>query len=49
MLKNCDNCGNNFDVFNEGNVSEYSVALCGKCWAIEARSRGIKSLMNGGN
>jgi hypothetical protein len=49
MLKTCDNCNAGFDVFNEGNVSNYSVALCGKCWSIEARLRGIKSLMNGGN
>jgi hypothetical protein len=49
MLKACDNCEAIFDVFNEGNVSAYSVALCGKCWATEAKLRGIKSLMNGGN
>jgi hypothetical protein len=41
MLKNCDNCGANFDVFDEGNVSIYYVALCGKCWTIEATARGI--------
>lgn len=42
MLKTCDNCEAGFNVFNEGNVSIYSVALCGKCWAIEWKLRGNK-------
>jgi len=41
MIKNCDECGKSFNVFNEGNVSNYSVALCGNCWSVEAVKRGI--------
>ncbi len=35
MLKNCDECGKSFDIFNEGDVSNYNVALCGACWRVE--------------
>jgi transposase-like protein len=48
MIKLCDNCDSSFNVFNEGNVSNYGVTLCGNCWIVESRSRGINSLMNGG-
>ena len=41
MLKNCDVCDTQFDVFEEGNVSDYKTALCGKCWIIELTNRGI--------
>jgi hypothetical protein len=41
MIKKCDECGKSFDVFNEGNVSNYNVALCGNCWSVEAMKRGI--------
>jgi len=39
MFKNCDECRKSFDVFNEGNVSNYSVALCGNCWKVELKRR----------
>jgi predicted nucleic acid-binding Zn ribbon protein len=39
MLKNCDECGKSFDVFNEGNVSNYNVTLCGNCWSVELKRR----------
>jgi hypothetical protein len=48
MLKTCDSCNASFDVFNEGNVSDYNVALCNFCWATEAAIRNIRSLMNAG-
>ena len=35
MIKDCDNCEKSFDIFNEGNVSNYNVALCGDCWRVE--------------
>jgi hypothetical protein len=41
MNKQCDSCEAIFNVFNEGNVSDYNVALCGKCWTVEATARGI--------
>jgi hypothetical protein len=48
MLKTCDICNASFDVFNEGYVSDYNNAFCAACWRLQSRSRGIKSLMNGG-
>jgi hypothetical protein len=48
MLKNCDNCQSQFDIFNEGYGSEFNYILCGKCWKVESRARGIYSLSNAG-
>jgi hypothetical protein len=42
MLKNCDECGATFDVFNEGKVSDYNNVWCGNCWKIEWKLRGNK-------
>ena len=41
MLKDCDMCNSQFDVFEEGNVNKYNTALCGKCWTVEAINRGL--------
>ena len=41
MLKECDECKVNFDVFLEGHVSDFNWAMCGSCWMQELKKRGI--------
>jgi hypothetical protein len=41
MIKDCDFCDKQFDVFDEGNVSQFNVAMCGTCWTAEAKRRGV--------
>jgi hypothetical protein len=48
MTRFCDECNAEFNVINEGYVSEYYSAWCGTCWKVESRRRGIYSLGNGG-
>jgi len=38
MIKTCDDCQSQFDIFKEGYGSQFFV-VCGKCWAIETKRR----------
>jgi hypothetical protein len=37
---NCDDCGKSFDVFKEGQGTQF-FTVCGSCWAIELKRREI--------
>ena len=38
MLKTCNDCQNQFDIFQEGYGHEFFV-VCGKCWTLELKRR----------
>jgi hypothetical protein len=40
MLKTCDECQDQFDIFQEGYGHEFFV-VCGKCWSVELKRRTI--------
>jgi hypothetical protein len=40
MFKNCDECGKAFNVFEEGNGTQFFI-VCGSCWSIESQRREI--------
>jgi len=49
MIKNCDDCGKQFNIFNEGYGHQFFV-VCGKCWATEIKRREIGGVFTrGGN
>jgi hypothetical protein len=37
MIKTCDDCGSQFDIFKEGYGHQFFV-VCGKCWAVQKQS-----------
>lgn len=43
MIRTCDECGESFDIFAKGNVSDNvaDIARCGACWHAEAVRRGV--------
>lgn len=40
MKKICDDCGKDFDIFQEGHGHAFFV-VCGDCWAQELKKREI--------
>ena len=40
MLKDCDECGKQFNIFLGGMGNQFFTA-CGECWAIELKRREI--------
>ena len=40
MLKNCDDCGKDFDIFAEGMGHQF-FTVCGECWKIQLTRREI--------
>ena len=40
MLKTCDDCQAQFDIFEEGHGNEFFV-VCGKCWKTEMQRREV--------
>jgi hypothetical protein len=39
MIKNCDSCKKEFDIFDEGRATELNCFWCGNCWNIELNNR----------
>ena len=44
MLKNCDSCNKEFNIFNEGRATELNCYWCGNCWTIELNNRKNKAV-----
>jgi hypothetical protein len=40
MIKKCDECGIDFDIFAEGKAQQFFI-VCGNCWSVELKSRKI--------
>ncbi len=40
MLKTCDDCGKDFDIFTEGYSHQFFI-VCGNCWSTEIQRRQI--------
>jgi hypothetical protein len=45
MLKTCDDCQNQFDIFQEGYGHEFFV-VCGSCWSLQMKHRTTGGIIN---
>ena len=48
MIKTCDDCQKEFDIFKEGYGSKFNFVVCGKCWAVELKRRQIGGVFTQG-
>jgi hypothetical protein len=47
MIKTCDDCQSQFNIFEEGGVYQF-FSVCGKCWATEVKRREIGGVFTTG-
>jgi hypothetical protein len=48
MIKTCDDCQKQFNIFEEGHGSEFNFVVCGACWSIELKRREIGGVFTRG-